>query len=159
MEKVIKDLKNKPDKNYRIRFSCFCVAVLMLMSLFVLSGCKPCCPVIENFTLSPVGAHAGSVVNLSFDVCWYEDGERSDSKRCEADRELVQFRFLPSGTVLAPAPSISWTVTRGGGCDPVYCYRGAVSGVTLRPGDNRIEIRISADGDCPDSPETATISY
>ena len=151
MKKAIKGIGKNTSKESRI---CLSYLLVILILPLILTGC--CCPVIENFTLSPSGAGAGDVVNLSFDVCWYEDGDTGD-ERCEAERDLVQIRFMPSETTITP--TINWTVTSGGGCDPVNCYRGTVSGVTLRLGDSSIQVRISAEEGCPDRPETASISY
>lgn len=156
MKKAIKGTNTS--KESRICLWYLSLVILILPLIFCLTGCNECCTIIESFTLSPAGAAAGDVVNLSFDVCWYENGNPRDG-RCEAERKLVQFRFMPSETVIAPAPTINWTVTRGGGCDPVYCYRGTVNGVTLRPGDSSIQVRISAEEGCPHRPETASIPY
>lgn len=155
MKKAIKGIGKNTSKESRICLS-YLLVILILPVIFCITGCRECCPVIESFTLSPSGAGAGDVVNLSFDVCWYEDGN-TRGERCKAQREFVQIRFMPSETAITR--TINWTVTSGGGCDPVYCYRGTVSGVNLRPGDSSIQVRVSAEEGCPHRPETASISY
>lgn len=116
---------------------CFCIGILFC--LISLTGCPECGPEIESISLAPAGAGAGDTATLTWEACWYKDGDSCGVD----DHGLTGIRFLPSGT--RTTPSINWTITDQDRCDPPHCYRGTAE-ITLRAGDNRVEVTMSSNG-------------